>query len=173
VVLGFAGIIVVLAPNLVAATGADFGRLQTALGVNVIAMLSVTLGTFYQKRFIPAGDLRTTALLQYAGATPALLLAAWFLEPMQLTISWTGAATMAWSVIAISLGAVLLYLWLIREGAVSKAANLVYLIPAAAAIEAWALFGEQLTELQMVGIAITIIGVGLASRRAAVVSTER
>ncbi len=165
IALGFAGIVVVLAPRLAAATGADFGRLQLALFVNMVAMVSVTLGTFYQKRFISSGDLRTTALLQYVGAAPALLLAAWLLEPMRLTVSWTGVATMAWSVLAISLGAILLYLWLIREGAVSKSANLVYLVPAAAAIEAWVLFGERLSLVQVIGIAITITGVALASRR--------
>lgn len=166
IVLGFAGIVVVLAPRLAAASGTDFSRLQIALIVNVAAMVSVTLGTFYQKRFIPSGDLRTTALVQYAGVAPVLLLAASVLEPMRLTLSWSGAATMAWSVLAISLGAILLYLWLIREGAVSKSANLVYLVPAAAAIEAWVLFGERLSLLQIAGIAITIAGVALASRRA-------
>lgn len=165
IVLGFAGIIVVLAPRIAAAAGTDLQRLQLALAVNMGAMISVTLGTFYQKRFIPSGDLRTTALLQYAGAFPAVLLAAWLLEPMRLTISLSGVATMAWSVIAISLGAILLYLWLIREGAVSKSANLVYLVPAAAAVEAWVLFGERLSPLQIAGIAITITGVALASRR--------
>lgn len=165
IALGFAGIVVVLAPRLAAATGTDFSRLRFALFVNVVAMASVTLGTFYQKRFIPSGDLRTTALLQYAGAAPALLLAAYLLEPMRLTLSLSGVATMAWSVLAISLGAILLYLWLIREGAISKSANLVYLVPAAAAIEAWALFGERLSLLQITGIAITITGVALASRR--------
>ena len=163
--LGFVGIIVVLLPRLQAATGADFGRLQVALLVNMVAMILVTLGTFYQKRFLPSGDLRTTAMLQYAGAVPVIATAAYLLEPdLRFTISLTSLATMAWSVIAISLGAILLYLWLIREGAVSKSASLIYLVPAASAIEAWLLFGEQLTALQIIGIVITIAGVALATR---------
>ena len=163
--LGFAGIAIVLAPRIAAATGADFAKLQLALAVNLGAMLSVTLGTFYQKRFIPSGDLRTTAMLQYVGAAPVVLFAAWLLEPMHFAISWTSIATLLWSVIAISLGAILLYLWLIREGAVSRSASLIYLVPAAAAVEAWLLFGEQLTVLQLAGIAITIAGVALATRK--------
>ena len=165
IVLGFAGIVIVLMPRIAAATGADFSTLQLALGVNMIGMIAVTLGTFYQKRFIPTGDLRTTAMLQYAGTVPVMLLAAYLLEPMRLTISWTSVATMVWSVIAISLGAILLYLWLIRNGAVSKSASLIYLVPAAAAIEAWLLFGEQLTPLQIGGILITVAGVALATRK--------
>ena len=163
--LGFGGIVIVLAPRIAAATGADFAKLQLALLVNLAAMLSVTLGSFYQKRFIPAGDLRTTAMLQYVGAAPVVLVAAYALEPMRLAVSWSSVATMLWSVIAISLGAIMLYLWLIRAGAVSRSASLIYLVPAAAAVEAWALFGEQLTLLQSAGIAVTVAGVALATRR--------
>lgn len=165
IVLGFLGIVVVLWPRLLAAQGADFARLNLALAVNMVGMVAVTLGTFYQKRFIPTGDLRTTALLQYVGAVPPVLLAAWWLEPMRFTISTTSMLTLAWSVLAISLGAVLVYLWLIRNGAVSRAASLIYLVPAASALEAWVLFGETLLPLQLAGIAITVAGVALATRR--------
>ena len=166
ILLGLAGVLVVLWPRLAAAQGADFAKLNVALAVNLFGMLAVTLGTFYQKRFIPTADLRTTATLQYAGAVVPTLLAAWWLEPaMRLTISWTSIATMLWSVLAISLGAIMLYLWLIRNGAVSRAASLIYLVPAATALEAWALFGEQLWPIQMLGIAITVAGVALATRK--------
>ncbi len=165
IALGFAGIALVLAPRIAAATGADFAKLQLALVVNLGAMLSVTLGTFYQKRFIPSGDLRTTAMLQYVGAAPVVLIAAYLLEPMRFTVSWSSMATLLWSVVAISLGAILLYLWLIREGAVSRSASLIYLVPAAAALEAWLLFGERMTMLQLAGIGITVAGVALATRK--------
>ena len=165
VVLGFAGIVIVLMPRIAAVQGADLSQLWFALAINLGAMISVTLGTFYQKRFIAAGDLRTTAMLQYAGAVPLVLLAAYLVEPMRLAVSWSSVATMAWSVIAISLGAILLYLWLIRNGAVSKSASLIYLVPAASAVEAWALFGEQLTPLQIGGIVLTVAGVALATRK--------
>ena len=165
IALGFVGIVIVLAPRLMAASGTDFAKLQVALLVNLGAMVSVTLGTFYQKRFIPTGDLRTTALLQYVGAVPVVLAAAYLLEPMRLALSWSSVATMLWSVIAISLGAIMLYLWLIREGAVSKSASLIYLVPAASALEAWVLFGETLIPLQIAGIAVTVAGVALATRR--------
>jgi drug/metabolite transporter (DMT)-like permease len=84
---------------------------------------------------------------------------------MRLTVSWTSVATMLWSVLAISLGAIMLYLWLIRNGAVSRAASLIYLVPAATALEAWLLFGEQLWPVQILGIVITVAGVALATRK--------
>ena len=104
-------------------------------------------------------------MLQYAGAVPVVMLAAYLTEPMRLTVSWTSMATLAWSVIAISLGAVLLYLWLIRNGAVSKSASLIYLVPAAAAVEAWLLFGERMSAIQIAGIFITVAGVAQATRK--------
>jgi drug/metabolite transporter (DMT)-like permease len=166
ILLGLVGVLVVLWPRLSAAQGADFAKLNGALAVNLVGMIAVTLGSFYQKRFIPTADLRTTALLQYVGAVPPLVLAAWLFEPaMRLTVSWTSVATMLWSVLAISLGAIMVYLWLIRNGAVSRAASLIYLVPAATALEAWLLFGEQLWPVQMLGIAITVAGVALATRK--------
>jgi drug/metabolite transporter (DMT)-like permease len=55
---------------------------------------------------------------------------------------------------------------LIRRGEVSRAAQLIYLVPPTAAMQAWLLFGEQLSPLQLAGMALTVIGVALASRAA-------
>ena len=162
---GFGGIMLVLMPKMLTVPVDQFPQWRLALIVNLLAMASVTLGTFYQKRFLPSGDLRTTAFLQYVGALPLVVLAAYILEPMRLTLSWTSVATMVWSVLAISLGAVLLLLWLIRNGAVSRAATLIYLVPPAAALQAWLLFGETLSMLQIGGIALTVAGVALTVSR--------
>lgn len=163
IAVGFAGILFVLAPRIATVPVEQLGQWQVALTVNLGGMLAVTLGTFYQKRFLGQGDLRSMAFLQYVGAFPVALLAAYLLEPqMRLTLSWTSVATMVWSVLAISLGAILLLLWLIRQGAVSRAASLIYLVPPTAALQAWLLFGETLSVVQMGGIALTVAGVALA-----------
>jgi drug/metabolite transporter (DMT)-like permease len=163
--LGFLGIALVLQPKLAGVAPGILGALMLPILVNVAAMLSVTLGSFYQKRFIPTGDLRTVTALQYVGAFAATLPAAFLLEPM--VIQWNGAMVfvLAWSVLALSLGAIGLYLMLIRRGEVSRAAALIYLIPPTVAIEAWLLFGETLAAIQLVGMAVTVAGVALATRR--------
>lgn len=166
-VLGFAGIVVVLLPRLAIVPVNDLDQWQFTLAINLISMVAVTMGTFYQKRFVPSGDLRTTAFLQYVGAFPTAALLAWMFEPLKFTVSVTSLLTLAWSVLAISLGAGLLLLWLIRHGAVSRAANLIYLVPPTTALQAWVLFGETLTLLQIVGIAVTVAGVALTVKRAA------
>ena len=84
---------------------------------------------------------------------------------MEVTWNLTVIATMAWSVLALSIGAIGLLLLLIRNGAVSRAAALIYLVPPSVAIEAFLLFGETLSTLQVVGLVVTAAGVALAVRR--------
>jgi drug/metabolite transporter (DMT)-like permease len=45
-------------------------------------------------------------------------------------------------------------------------ASLFYLVPAVTALIAWALFGEDLTPIQIGGMALATFGVALATRRA-------
>ncbi len=165
VALGFIGIALVLSPKIVGLSPDMLSAVLIPIAVNAVAMLSVTLGTFYQKRFIPTADLRSVSTLQYVGALLVTLPAAWLLEPMHITWNLTMAAVLAWSVLALSVGAVGLYLMLIRRGAVSRAAALIYLIPPTVAVEAWLLFGEKLVAMQLVGMAVTVLGVLLATRK--------
>ena len=163
--LGFCGIALVLEPKL---SAIDPAHLRDALGpllINMLAMVSVTFGTFYQKRFIPKGDLRTVTALQYAGAFLVVTPLAFLLEPMRMEWNIQLIAVMVWSVLALSLGAIGLLLLLIREGAVSRAAALIYLVPPSVAVEAYFAFGETMQMLQLAGLGLTVLGVALATRR--------
>jgi drug/metabolite transporter (DMT)-like permease len=165
VVLGFLGILLVLEPKIATAVSAGSLPAGIPLAINIGGMVAVTLGSIYQKRFVPKGDLRTMALIQYLASAAVMLPAAVLLEPMRIEWNWIVAATLAWSVLALSIGGVALYLMLIRRGAVSQAAALIYLVPPAAAIEAWILFGEKLSAIQLAGIVVTAMGVAWAVKR--------
>jgi drug/metabolite transporter (DMT)-like permease len=82
-------------------------------------------------------------------------------------IEWNGtmALVLAWSVLALSIGAIWLLLLLIRHGEVSRASALIYLVPPTAAAQAWLLFGETLDVVQIAGMVLTAAGVAIASRR--------
>jgi drug/metabolite transporter (DMT)-like permease len=163
--LALAGITMVLSPKLTGLT-ADALRLAAfPIAVNVIGMLAVTLGTFYQKRFIPTANLLTSTAFQNVGAFSALLPVAILTETLTMRWTPTTLAVMAWSVIGLSIGATMLFFWMIRCGAVSRAASLIYLIPPAVAVEAYLLFGENLIPLQVAGFLVTVLGVALAVRR--------
>jgi drug/metabolite transporter (DMT)-like permease len=166
VLAGLAGLALVLEPKLV---GVDAEALRAAslpIAVNVFGMFVVTLGYFFQKKFLAAGDLRATATIQYVAASGAMFLAALALGERRIGWDMQTALTMAWSVLVLSVGAVGLLLMLIRRGAVARSAALNYLVPPAVAIEAWLLFGETLAPLQLVGMALTVLGVMLATPRA-------
>lgn len=165
VALGFVGLVVVLAPKLIGVAPDALAAAWPLIAINAAAMVSVTLGTFYQKRFIRSGDLRSVAVLQYVAAALVTLPVAAALEPMRLEWGVTLALSMAWSVLALSIAAIALLLLLIRRGEVSRSAQLIYLIPPTASLEAYALFGEQLSLTQLAGMALTVAGVALASRR--------
>jgi drug/metabolite transporter (DMT)-like permease len=164
VALGLLGLVLVLLPKLSAANiGA--GSL-TIIGVNILAMLGATAGFFYQKRFVPTGDLRAMTGVQYVGALAVTLPAAFLLEPMHIEWNATMALVLAWSVLALSIGAIWLLLLLIRHGEVSRASALLYLAPPTAAAQAWLLFGETLSAIQIAGMVLSAVGVAFASRRA-------
>ena len=64
--------------------------------------------------------------------------------------------------LVLSLGAIFLLMYLIREGAVGRVASLFYLVPTVTALLAWYLFGETLNGIQMAGMAVTALGVALS-----------
>ena len=163
--VGFVGIAIVVSPKLLGLTPEQLAAAALPIGVNVAAMLAVTLGTFHQKRRVTGGHLLAMATLQYVGALVVMAVAAFLLEPMRFDLNWRSAATLAWSVLGLSIGAIWLLLHLIRCGEVSRAAAFIYLVPPAAVTEAWLLFGETLSLVQIAGIGVTVLGVVLADRR--------
>ncbi len=163
--LGFAGLVLVLLPKLAALSDAGNPPAIVPIAINVLGMVSVTAGTFYQKRFIPSGDLRTVAVLQYAGAALAMIPIAVLVGDLHFHWSLFAAGVMAWSVFGLSVGAIVLLLLLIREGEVSRASQLLFLVPPVATLQAMILFGDVLSPVQWVGMAVTALGVALAMRQ--------
>ncbi|MGK9051968.1 DMT family transporter [Neorhizobium petrolearium] len=165
-VLGFAGILIAISPQLLDVFDRGLAGLGFPVIINLVAMTSVTYGTLYQKRHLQEGDLFSIATLQFVGALIVTIPLALALE--NLRFDWTHEAllAMAWSVFGLSMGAVGLLLYLIRRGQVSRAASLIYLMPPVVAIEAAILFGEPLTLPMIVGTVIVVAGVYMVNRKA-------
>ena len=134
-----------------------------ALGVIacVVALLSSTIGTVYQKRFGSSTPLITGTLVQYFASSIVFLIIAFAFETR--VVQWTTpfVLTLAWFVGPISLGAILLLLWMIRHGSAAHVSSLFYLVPPLTALEAYFLFGERLGWTALAGLALTMIGVAL------------
>jgi drug/metabolite transporter (DMT)-like permease len=160
--LGLAGVVLVLHDRSIVLAGTPFGW-----AASVVSLLGITLGTLYQKRFCGAIDWRTGNLVQYAGAGTLFWLASFAFETR--AIHWTGELVfaIAWLVLVLSIAAVALMYWLIRRSAATGFASLFYLVPAVTALMAFALFGERLDHLSVLGMLICAVGVVLANRGAA------
>ncbi|MDR6871023.1 drug/metabolite transporter (DMT)-like permease [Bosea sp. BE125] len=165
ILCGFIGIALVLEPKIVGVDPAVLWAVLLPVAINVLGMFAVTFGSFYQKARIVSGDLRTVTAVQYATAFVVTLPFAYALEPMRIEWNLTMILVLAWSVLALSLGGIGLYLLMIRRGAVSRTATFLYLVPPTVAVEAWILFGEALSPVQIAGMAVTVAGVVLASRK--------
>lgn len=159
--VGVAGVGLVLAPGLLAGGGAYAPA--AVLGC-VVALLAGTAGTLWQKRHGDRTPLLTGTTVQYGAA--ALLLLALALATEDTSIDWTPrfVLAMVWLVVALSLGAILLLLYLLRRGSAASVSSLYYLVPPATALESYLLLGERLEPLSLLGIAVTAVGVALVLR---------
>jgi drug/metabolite transporter (DMT)-like permease len=135
-----------------------------ATALSVLALVSISLGAIWQKRFCTRVDLRTGAAIQFTAAALVLAPYAWLFESRQVVWSPTLVAVLAWLVVALSLGAVFLLFWLIRHGAATKVASLMYLVPPCTALVAWPLFGETYTLYSAAGMAVAMLAVWLVSK---------
>jgi drug/metabolite transporter (DMT)-like permease len=130
-----------------------------------MSIVSVTVGTYHQKIYIRQTDLRTLIAYQYIGALMVMFPAAMLLEPMYFELQAVTTFALAWSVLGISIFSMILYLFMTRHGSITKVASLIYLIPPIVAVQAWLIFGETLNILQLLGMALVVVGVYLATRR--------
>lgn len=129
------------------------------------ALFGISIGTIYQKRFGQGGNLLTGSLYQYISLFILMAVLAWSFESR--TVEWTLQLilALAWLVFALSVTAILLLMFMIREGETAKVASYFYLVPPVAAIEAWILFGEDLSLLSIAAIIVTVIGVYLVIKK--------
>ncbi len=156
--LGLAGVVLVLGPG-ANASGASAASLAFA----GVALVSITAGTVYQKRFAAGMDLRTGSLVQFAAAAALLVPLAFATETMQ--VAWTGEFVFAllWLSVVLSLGAITLLNVLILRGAASSVASLFYLTPGTTALIAWAVFGDTLAASGIAGLVLAAVGVAVVN----------
>ena len=166
-VLGFLGVTLVIHHKL-AGVGDPAG-----LAAVVFAVVAMTLGVIYQKRWCAHIDLVTGSAVQLAFAGLACLVVAWWIDDRPVEWTLRIVAVLGWSVLVLSIAAVLLLYRLLRRGDASRVSSLLYLVPPVTALMAWAAFGETLAPLAIGGMALTVVGVALVAARPPSSETNR
>jgi len=128
-----------------------------------IALIGITAGTLYQKRFAGGADWRIGLLTQYTASGAVFIAGAFAVERWQ--VQWTPQFLFAlgWLVFVLSIGAIWLLYFMIRRSAAMRVTSLFYLTPAVTALMAWLIFDERLAPLALVGMAISVTGVFLVN----------
>ncbi|MDD2741471.1 MAG: DMT family transporter [Rhodocyclaceae bacterium] len=157
--LGFVGVAMVVSGKF-----GEAAALGPMLTPAVIALLGITAGTLYQKRFCAKFDLRTGSVIQFVPTAIVTAIAVALFEDYR--IEWTGqfAFALGWLVLVLSLGAISLLNLLIRSGSAVNVASLFYLTPPMTALIAFVIFGENLTLTATIGMLLAVSGVYLVAR---------
>jgi drug/metabolite transporter (DMT)-like permease len=166
-ILGLLGVVMVLGEKLAPAGATLFeGFGWPAVASCLFALVGISAGTLYQKRFCGGLDARTGAVFQF-GAAMVLMGTLVLVTGEDTTIEWTSGFVfgLMWLVVVLSIGAVTLLMALIRLGEAARVASLFYLVPPVTALIAWVLFDERLGPLALAGMAVAVLGVAMATGR--------
>ncbi|MDY7575648.1 DMT family transporter [Actimicrobium sp. CCI2.3] len=163
--LGLCGVALVVA-NKISLIGLSTESILLCL----MALLSITAGTLYQKRYCAHFDLRTGTIIQFAASAAVVLPFAILFEgfsPALETVQWTPSfiGALLWSILALSIGAIFLLFSLIRKSAATSVTSLLYLTPPTTAVMAWLAFGEQFSWIGIVGMLLAVMGVVFVVRK--------
>jgi len=158
VLLGFLGAGLVL--------GLDIGSEIPKLGLiaTLIALLSITASTIWQKKLSGNLPLPVSNFYQaLGGCLFHILIMILFVEPY-INFSQTFLIAMSHQIFLVSFGAFTILMYLIKNNSASKTVSIFFLIPSTSAFMAWLFLNENLTNLDLLGFAITTIGVYIATR---------
>jgi len=157
---GFAGVALVVVEKI------SFTHIPIASYILAfIALLSITFGTLYQKKFCPVFDLRAGSSIQFGVSAVLCFICMYFFESGEMVWNLSVIGALLWAIFPISIGSISLLFMMIRKGAATKVTSLLYLTPPTTAAMAWLLFGEPFTLLMALGLCLTMTGVVLVNVR--------
>ncbi len=157
--LGLIGVVLVLSAKL-----NTHGVTISNILWNVFALISITAGTIYQKKYCPSFDLRIGSFIQFMTSAFISGLAAIAFETRVVQWSNEMIGALVWSIFFISIGAISLLFVLIRRGNATKVSSIMYLTPPTTAVLAWIFFKEPLTPIIVIGTIVTSLGVLLVNQ---------
>ena len=166
-IVGFVGIVVVIVGKYGTGLGLSGGLQFSELVMCVTSLVAIAVGVFYQKKFCDQSQLLPGTMMQYVAASVATAACALvFGETWQIDWNPTFAIALTWQVLGLSLGAILLLLFLIKRGEAGRVSSMFYLVAPLVVVEAHYLFGETLGAISIAGMLLCITGVYFVNRPA-------
>ncbi len=159
--MGLAGVSLVMIEKFGRSGGGEVSLSALTLLWAGLALVGISLGTVYQKRYGTSVDLVSGTMIQFSAAAMLFAIGAFAFESREVQWTLQFKFALGWLVFGLSISAVLILMWLIRRGAASQVASLFYLVPPVTALEAFILFDERLGPMAMTGGAIAVAGVAL------------
>lgn len=158
-VVGVVGVLLVL--------GADLGHAggPVAVLVGSLSMLTLSLGTLGQRWIGTNSDPLWSAAVQFAVSAPPLLVVGWASEGLwPVTDTDRAVVSVLYLAVVNSIVGLLLLSLLVLRGGSGAAASLFFLCPPVTAVMAWVVLDETLGAVQLLGLAVAVVGVGAATR---------
>lgn len=164
-VLGLSGVALVVGSN-IRLTGLSW----QSIGLCLMALASITVGTLYQKKHCAHFDLRTGTIIQFSASILVLLPLAIIFEHFNYTldsVEWSTSfiGALLWAIFILSIASVFLWFALIRKSAATSVTSLLYLTPPTTAVMAWLMFGEIISMTGIIGMLLAITGVFFVVRK--------
>ncbi len=130
----------------------------------LIATLGISIGSVYQKRCVTSLNLWVGTSAQFLGAGVLMLILSLTTESQHVVWTLNTILSLAWLVVVLSVGAVALLMYLIKQGDSSSVASLFFLVPVVAFCMTWVLFGEAMNFIQISGSLIVVASVAISSK---------
>ena len=159
--IGFAGVVVVLSPSL------GVNAPVIAIMSCIFGLLAITTGTLLQKRIGGSIGLLKSNIIQASAASLFFILLILTVETPHITWNEPFLIALAWQVLAVSTGAYVILMILIKRDSVAATTSLLFLVPPVTAIIAFFIFGEPLTPVTVSGFLMASAGVYLVTRHSA------
>ena len=136
----------------------------SGLIATIIALLSITISTLWQKKLNTDLPLSVNNMYQAIGGfTFHLLIIILFVDPY-INFTKTFIIAMSHQIFLVSFGAFTILMFLIKKNSASKTVSIFFLIPPTSAFMAWLFLNEKLTVIDLVGFFVASVGVYIATR---------
>jgi O-acetylserine/cysteine efflux transporter len=159
-VLGTMGVILIALPSIASSGVRGVAGPALALG----ASLSLAVGSVIAKRMGPEVDLLSVSAWQLiAGSLPLLVVSGVAESGPWMSFDPRFLGILAFLAIAETAVPTPLWYWLLRKDEVGRLSLFLFLVPVLGLLIAAAVFGERVNLLEVVGIAATLMGIGIAA----------